>query len=453
MLIPWSISYIGSDDIDAANSPLLDIIPIDNADTSTYEIDSNKRYLYPYNLITMEYTNDNIHKIPAHDDNYKIIELLDQFSLIPPGNRRFNYYDNTNYLGNRSVIHAPGQHSPQYEKSLLTGLQSLDLIISNIREYDKLMNKLSINGHLVILGITPDTSFDKLRGLSEYFTRSHIYHNALDQPDMLTGVFEGLIKQIGDIKPRKCVKNELQSLLDRYTTIPILSEHKQLRLNTEICIKWCYSHGIEVNPWYTDHRYSDIDELTYIKNRFPKGPDLSKIRYVDASLHSATHWKDSEWICDLMSKHVGNLSKLTIIDLTAHIGGNTILFGKMFKSVTAVEIDKNAYECLNSNVDLYGLKNVETILGDSTEVYKNIDADIAFLDPQWTGFGYKFHDTLELHMGSIPVSLFTKELLKKYSYVILKLPRNYNWSLFNDVSYCMYPGRAHIAILQQPNAV
>ncbi|MCG2737789.1 MAG: trimethylguanosine synthase, partial [Candidatus Methanoperedenaceae archaeon] len=73
-----------------------------------------------------------------------------------------------------------------------------------------------------------------------------------------------------------------------------------------------------------------------------------------------------------------------IADLGCGIGGQVIFFAKECKKVYAVERNPEKLEYAKKNCELYGVKNVEFILGDALSdrvIEKVSDADIIFSDP------------------------------------------------------------------------
>jgi 16S rRNA G966 N2-methylase RsmD len=123
-----------------------------------------------------------------------------------------------------------------------------------------------------------------------------------------------------------------------------------------------------------------------------------------------------------------NLIDLTITDATAGIGGNTISFCKDFKSVIAIEINKNRFEYLKNNLKIYNLTNYVAINGDMMEMIQKTEQDIIFIDPPWGGKSYVEHENLDIYIGNIEISKISKDLLDNDNckLVVLKLPYNYN---------------------------
>lgn len=88
---------------------------------------------------------------------------------------------------------------------------------------------------------------------------------------------------------------------------------------------------------------------------------------------------------EIVAKYIANRLKTDIIaDLGCGIGGQVIFFAKESKKVYAVERNPQKLEFAKENCKLYGVNNVEFILGDalSEEVKTGVfDADIIFSDP------------------------------------------------------------------------
>ncbi len=88
---------------------------------------------------------------------------------------------------------------------------------------------------------------------------------------------------------------------------------------------------------------------------------------------------------EIVAKYIARRLKTDIIaDLGCGIGGQVIFFAKECRKVYAVERDAQKLEYARENCRLYGVDDVEFILGDalSTEIKEKVsDADIIFSDP------------------------------------------------------------------------
>ncbi len=88
---------------------------------------------------------------------------------------------------------------------------------------------------------------------------------------------------------------------------------------------------------------------------------------------------------EIVAKYIARRLKTDIIaDLGCGIGGQVIFFAKECRKVYAVERNPEKLEYAKQNCRLYGVDNVEFILGDalSPEIKEKVsDADIIFSDP------------------------------------------------------------------------
>ena len=50
---------------------------------------------------------------------------------------------------------------------------------------------------------------------------------------------------------------------------------------------------------------------------------------------------------------------ITITDMTANVGVDSIALGLILKKVNSIELDKKLFSSLNNNINIYGLKNVK----------------------------------------------------------------------------------------------
>ena len=182
-------------------------------------------------------------------------------------------------------------------------------------------------------------------------------------------------------------------------------------------------------------------ELTPKHLRYLFGNDYSddlllKLNYDYISIYSITPAEFADQITDhleiyckkIFNKHI---SKLTITEMTACIGGNVISFAKKFKYVNAIELCEERYNFLNHNLKTLNLhKNVSTIMGDSLIEVANLRQDIVFFDIPWGGKNYKFKEKINLYISKIP-SYNACNLVKDYTkMVIMKIPNNFNLDKF-----------------------
>jgi predicted RNA methylase len=151
-----------------------------------------------------------------------------------------------------------------------------------------------------------------------------------------------------------------------------------------------------------------------------------------------------------------NNNKLQIIDCTAHIGCDTLLFYLLSSQKTninikviGVEKNKKAFECLNENIKIANAINIELINENILNVIDKIGNknSILYLDPPWGGRNYldenKNNTSINLFLDksdnngdvldiiNFIDNAFQKE---KCGSVIVKIPINYNITNFDKYS-------------------
>lgn len=167
---------------------------------------------------------------------------------------------------------------------------------------------------------------------------------------------------------------------------------------------------------------------------FKRGVSMHDIELTEEGKYSYTKRADGERTLQFLKRYIPSLHTRSILDGTANVGGDTILFGLNFHTVHGIEMDHENFEALTHNINLYKLKNVHLHEGDTTELYKEFPSDILYLDPPWGGPDYKDKKELDLFLGSRRVDVFlrdsflAKEAVWRPKYIVLKLPFNYNWA-------------------------
>ena len=173
-------------------------------------------------------------------------------------------------------------------------------------------------------------------------------------------------------------------------------------------------------------------------NKFFPNTQLEKIQYDTEGLYSITHYKDADYISQIIKNNFSNKLYLKILDGTGGLGGNTISFAKYFNHVTSFEINKERYEMLKNNIKLYNLNNVNTINDDSIKYIldNNNDYDIYFFDPPWGGPSYKNKEKISLKISNYKLYELANYLNNKL--LIYKLPLNYDLNEFSNYNYKLY---------------
>jgi predicted RNA methylase len=167
-----------------------------------------------------------------------------------------------------------------------------------------------------------------------------------------------------------------------------------------------------------------------------QGIDYIKLKLTEEGEYSVTRRRDADRILSIIKTVLKDTKSRTITDATGCVGGDTIHFGLNFQKVDVIEINPTNFEALQNNVSVYGLTNVTLHLGDATNLF-NWKTDILYIDPPWGGPKYKDAKTLDLTLSSKRIDEWVEEILlrkNRPSYIILKLPQNYNFVRFNFLS-------------------
>ena len=150
-------------------------------------------------------------------------------------------------------------------------------------------------------------------------------------------------------------------------------------------------------------------------------------------LYSVTKRIDGERLIAFLNGMIPDIRKQTITDATACVGGDTLLFSLHFKKVESIEWKRHNMAALQNNVEVFGAGNVVLHEGDATRVF-NWKTDVLYVDPPWGGPDYRKLQNLELFIGSYRLDKWIEEILKRTERpktVVLKLPRNYNFTRLN----------------------
>lgn len=175
--------------------------------------------------------------------------------------------------------------------------------------------------------------------------------------------------------------------------------------------------------------------LNVLKKIFPKpnNNDYENLNYDEEGLWSITHPEEA----DKISKSIVDIVKnndMSIIDLTSGCGGNLISFGKYFKNVYGVEIDKKRFNILYNNLKSYNY-NINIINDDCINIINN-NYNIYFIDPPWGGPNYKNNLNLKLYLSNFELSEIIEKIMINVNLklIVIKIPYNYNY----DYIYVKY---------------
>lgn len=169
-----------------------------------------------------------------------------------------------------------------------------------------------------------------------------------------------------------------------------------------------------------------------MENVFPHKDniDYTKLKMTPEGLYSITRRRDGEKMIGFIQNKISDISKLSVTDATACVGGDTLLFSLYFKKIDSIEWKRDNIIVLRNNVDVFAATNVTIHEGDSTKIF-NWKTDVLYVDPPWGGPEYYKIPQLDLFIGTYRVDVWIEEILKRENrprHIILKLPNNYNFS-------------------------
>jgi hypothetical protein len=168
------------------------------------------------------------------------------------------------------------------------------------------------------------------------------------------------------------------------------------------------------------------------------------------------NWRDNDYVLfeispgpvsiysSLMPWHIKSLNEViskevkkppeTIIDLTSHIGADSVNFMKLYPSakITSVEIDQRIGGILKRNLTTFMTKlnipedHSRVIVDDARNIIKGDRylGDIAFIDPPWLGS----RDIPDL--GGEPLEKYIKMMKNRTKLIFVKLPRESDYETF-----------------------
>jgi 16S rRNA G966 N2-methylase RsmD len=171
-----------------------------------------------------------------------------------------------------------------------------------------------------------------------------------------------------------------------------------------------------------------------MKYYFPneKNIDYNKLQMSRIGLYSISKEYINDFLEQKIKHYIPNYKKLTICDGNGGIGGDTLLFTKLFKFVNVVELMKLHVDMIVNNCNVYKRRNFKAY-HDSIIDYLNIPDnftknEVLYFDPPWGGLDYKSTQKIELYYGDLKFSDFINNILMKdkNKKIIMKLPYNYD---------------------------
>jgi hypothetical protein len=191
----------------------------------------------------------------------------------------------------------------------------------------------------------------------------------------------------------------------------------------------------------------------YIATLFPPKEKLNvtDLQITHEGVYSITSYKSNLEIIRLIKDKMKSLSdesyksknnikvKLSIMDATACVGGDTIGFGMNFDNVISIEKNIINYKALINNIKVYKLNNVlafqKNFIDYGISMIDYYKPDILYFDPPWGGKDYTktSNNKMELFLDTQNIKTIIKNVINKVKLVALKIPKNFNCSDMNEI--------------------
>lgn len=149
-----------------------------------------------------------------------------------------------------------------------------------------------------------------------------------------------------------------------------------------------------------------------------------------------------------------------IVDTTAHIGGDSILFAETFTKakIISIDVDPDAVACLKRNIDKFATPSQFEVIcensikwiyeKDTKNEEKSDKADFYYFDPPWGGPRYYSKKEISLSLDGIHIETVINSvfMLGLSDHVLLKVPRNFAYPFFKS----MVKGTCKLYYIKKP---
>jgi 16S rRNA G966 N2-methylase RsmD len=167
-----------------------------------------------------------------------------------------------------------------------------------------------------------------------------------------------------------------------------------------------------------------------------------KLKGDTEGMYSLSYKEDADLLSNIIKEKFGDIK---ILDGTAGIGGNSISFGLHFSNVISIEMNKERFKYLETNIELCNVKS--TLYNDDVLNHLNDDYELIFIDPPWGGPNYKLEKSLSLSLGNVKLKDLTKKLRELGKIIVYKLPFNYNLNEFSEYNYEIHKIKNYLIII------
>jgi hypothetical protein len=189
-------------------------------------------------------------------------------------------------------------------------------------------------------------------------------------------------------------------------------------------------------------------ESNLISKIFPKSNDDTLLKTDDEGVWSITLPKEADQISEIILDSIGK--NVTIVDCTAGLGGNVISFAKYFKKVIGIELNKNRFDLLENNINVYNFTNVQLINDNCINFISNESSlnncDVLFFDPPWGGPDYKSQNKISIKLDDLNLTDIMNKIIPYNRPIFLKLPFNYDLNKFSNFDYKVHKIKNYLLV-------
>lgn len=395
------------------------------------------KYLINYMLLILPIINKNatliinINSFPYIDILLQVVFIISSyFDKMTFYSSKLGYYDNYIIFKNYKYDNAP-------DLSLLLKIRKI--VLNNI-DTDLNYNIRDKNINCIVSSSKPPKNkyinnlILKDTNYNDFKTRfiTNILHLYIDKFNNIDKLFNYL----------KTIQTTNSKLYDDTVKYILLN-------NINICYNYCKTNNIKVNNYYldTENNYNNqlLQNNKYIRYYFPneKNVDYTKLQISRIGLYSISKEYIHNFLEHKLKQLIINYKDLIICDANGGIGGDTLLFTKMFKFVNVVELEPLHCKIIENNCKVFNRINFKVYnanILDFVNDFKNLEInDILYFDPPWGGIGYKSNEKIELYYDNTKFSDFINSILNRFNNkkIIMKLPYNYNLKKINS-TYKMF---------------
>jgi 16S rRNA G966 N2-methylase RsmD len=142
-----------------------------------------------------------------------------------------------------------------------------------------------------------------------------------------------------------------------------------------------------------------------------------------------------------------DLSTKILTDATACMGGDLVRFSKYFRMVNGIEILEENFGLLVQNCKYFHCHNVNLFCQNYLDIFDKLRQDIIYIDPPWTGPGYKNKESIILKLNNIEISDLIQIIKEKHlaKYIFIKAPSNVGLEKLNYDSIHTIYNKSRIA--------